>query len=340
MRRARVLANVRIPGAPRRATPPPGAAPKAPPPRAPWLPPLSALHAFEAAGRHLSFKAAAAELCVTPSAISRQIKLLEELMGVALFLRMNRALCLTTAGAEYLEVVRSAFASLAAGTGAVRAVVGRAVVRVSMVQPLAANWLVPRLPAFAARHPDVEIQILTSLELADVLGGEVDLAIRFGQGSWPGLRAHKLLPLTLFPVCSPKVRQGPPALRRVSDLARHRWLHLSSYPQAFQAWLAHAGARDLASDHHLTFDNADVLFRAAEQGLGVAIATGILVAPYLEAGRLVRPFAIECAVAGAYYLVARADLARERAAATVHRWLLETALDVSSQSTSLAKVDA
>jgi LysR family glycine cleavage system transcriptional activator len=250
-------------------------------------------------------------------------------MGVTLCLRTNRALALTAAGAEYLGVVRSAFASLAAGTSAVRAVVERTIVRVSMVQTLAANWLVPRLPAFAKRNPDIEIQILTGLELADVGGGEVDLAVRFGQGSWPGLRADELLPLTLFPVCSPAVRQGPPGLRRPSDLAHHRWLHLASYPQAFEVWLARAGARDLASDRHLTFDNADVVFRAAEQGLGVAMATGVLVAPYLADARLVRPFEIECAVAGAYYLVSRADLAREQAAATVHRWLLETARETS-----------
>jgi LysR family glycine cleavage system transcriptional activator len=328
MKRTRVLANVRTAAA-RAPRAPSQPALRLPPPRTPWLPPLGALHAFEAAGRHRSFKVAAAELCVTPSAISRQIKLLEELMGVPLFLRTNRALALTAAGADYLDVVRSAFASLAAGTSAVRAVVERRVVRVSMVQTLAANWLVPRLMAFAERDPDIEIQVLTGLELADVLGGEVDLAIRFGQGAWPGLRVDKLLPLTLFPVCSPAVRQGSPGLCRVSDLAQHRWLHLASYPQAFEAWLARAGARNLAADRHLTFDNADVLFRAAEQGLGVAMAAGVLVAPYLENGRLVRPFEIECLVAGAYYLVARADLAREPAVRAVHRWLLDAARETS-----------
>jgi LysR family glycine cleavage system transcriptional activator len=310
-------ANARVRGVSRPARPPQ--------PRASWLPPLNALRAFEAAGRHLSFKAAAAELCVTPSAVSHQIKSLEEAIGVALFIRENRAIALTAAGAEYLEVVRSAFAALVAGTGAVRAAVARPVVRVSTVQTLAANWLIPRLPSFAKRSPAIEIQIVTGLDLADVLGGEVDLAIRFGQGSWPGLRADHLLSLTLFPVCAPALERGPPGLERPCDLARHPWLHLASYPQAFQIWLARAGVPGLDAEQHLTFDNADMLFRAASQGMGVAMATGVLVAPYLESGALVRPFDIECPVAGAYYLVARADLAREPAVVVVHRWLLEVA---------------
>jgi LysR family glycine cleavage system transcriptional activator len=309
MRRAKALANVR-----------PGASP-----RLPWLPPLNALHAFEAAGRHLNFRAAAAELCVTPSAISHQIKHLEEQLGFPLFVRTNRALALTSAGNEYVQVVRAAFGSLAAGTSAIRAVANRSIVRVGLVQTLAANWLAPRLAEFAKLHPSIEIQTLTSNDVADVAGGELDLAIRFGQGSWPGLKADRLLGLTLFPVCAPALRKRSPGIRRLDDLAKVPWLHLASYPQAFRAWLTHAGAPELDSSQHFTFDNADVLLRAAEHGMGVAMATQVLVAPYLEGRRLIRPFKTECTVAGAYYLVARADLAREPAVAAVHRWLREAA---------------
>jgi LysR family glycine cleavage system transcriptional activator len=289
------------------------------------LPPLNALHVFEAAGRLLNFKAAAAELCVTPSAVSRQIKVLEEQIGVPLFVRASRGLSLTAAGRDYLQAVRSAFGLLATGTDAVRAESGRTVVRLSLKQPLAANWLIPRLPDFTTRNPQIEIQTLTSNEAVDVLGGEFDLAIRFGQGSWPGLRVDRLLTLTLFPVCAPALRGAPPGLRQPRALASHPWLHLTSYPQAFRAWLAYAGVPEIDSARHFTFDSVEVLYRAAEHGLGVCIATHVYVAPYLESGRLVRPFDSECPVAGAYYLVARADLAREPAVATVHSWLIQQA---------------
>jgi LysR family transcriptional regulator, glycine cleavage system transcriptional activator len=314
MRRGRALAGVRARVLARSVEARPG--------RAPWLPPLNALHAFDAAGRRLSFKAAAAELSVTPSAISRQIKLLEDQLGVPLFVRTNRTIALTAAGADYLAVVRAAFAELAGGTTALRERSGRSVVRLTLVQTLAVNWLVPRLPGLLAAHPDVELQLVTGDQLSDLAGGDVDLAIRFGQGAWPGVRADLLLPLMSFPVAAPAIAR---ALRRPRDLARYPWLHLASYPQAFRAWLTHAGAPDLGTSHNLTFDNADVVFRAAEHGMGVAMATHVLVAPYLERGALRRPFASECPVRGAYYLLARADLAREPAVAIVHRWLLAQA---------------
>jgi LysR family glycine cleavage system transcriptional activator len=294
--------------------------------RAPWLPPLNALHVFEAVGRHLSVKGAAAELCVTPSAASRQIRLLEGQLGVALFVRVNRSIALTDAGKEYLDVVRAAFSSLAAGTSRVRAPIGASVVRITLVPTLATNWLAPRLPSFAAHHPDVEVQILTGHDVLDIQGGQADLAIRFGQGTWPGLRADRLLPVTLFPVYAPARRGRRPVLRTPRDVARHPWLHLARFPQAFRLWLAHARVPDIESESHFTFDNADTLYRATAHGMGVCMATRAFVAPYLEDGRLVRPFdGLECPVVGAFYLVARADLGREPAVARLHAWLLETA---------------
>jgi LysR family glycine cleavage system transcriptional activator len=273
----------------------------------------------------MSFKAAAAELCITPSAVSRQVKVLEEQIGVQLFVRSARALALTAAGMDYLRVVTSTFASFAAGTNAVRATLAPAVVRLGLVQTLAANWLVPRLSQFVAHHPAIELQLVTGDELHDVARGEVDLAIRFGQGTWPGVRVDKLIALTTFPVCAPALARGPEALREPRQLERHCWLHLSSYPQAFRVWLTQAGIPDLQAAQNVTFDNADLLFRAAVQKLGIAMATHVLVAPYLESGELIQPFAIEAPVTGAYHLVARGDFARQPAVATVHEWLREIA---------------
>jgi LysR family transcriptional regulator, glycine cleavage system transcriptional activator len=320
MRHSKSLANVRnryadpapvLPSGERRAE------------RAPWLPPLNALHVFEAVGRHLSVKSAAAELCVTPSAVSRQIRALEAQLGLALFARVGRTLALTSAGQEYLGVVRTAFAGLAAGTAQVRAPARRSVVRITLMPTLATNWLAPRLPAFAERHREFEVQILTGHDLLDIGGGQADLAIRFGQGAWPGLRADPLLAVTVFPVYAPACRGTRPLLRAPAELAGHPWLHLARFPQAFRLWLAHAGVPDIDSARHLTFDNSDTLYRAAAHGMGVCMATQAFVAPYLEDGRLVRPFGdLECPVAGAIYLVVRADFEREPAVAALRAWLL------------------
>jgi LysR family glycine cleavage system transcriptional activator len=318
MRRSRAVSRVRprpIAGAPARA---------------PWLPPLNALHAFEAAGRHASFKNAAAELCVTPSAISRQIKQLEDQLGVPLFVR-GQTLQLTSAGARYLAAVQDAFAALALGTAAVRATRGSPVVRIACVHALAINWLLPALAELAARHPEIEVQLVTSDVLADIAGGAAELAIRFGQGNWPGVHSERLLALDAFPVCAPGLARK---LRAPRDLVALPWIHLTSYPRAFRDWLAAAGLPDATAERNQSFDSAELVFRAAERGLGVAMATSVLVAPYLEAGRLVRPFALSAPIAGSYYLVERPDDRREPAVAAVRAFLIELARTTMARAAS------
>jgi LysR family transcriptional regulator, glycine cleavage system transcriptional activator len=314
MRRSRAVSEVRA--RPKTATPA----------RAPWMPPLHALHAFEAAGRHLSFKNAAAELCVTPSAVSRQIKQLEDHLGVVLFVR-GASLSLTTAGGRYLVVVQTAFAALVSGTEAVRAARGASLVRITCVQALAANWLVPRLDLLAARHPELEVQIITGDALLDLVAGEADLAIRFGQGTWPGVTSQRLFDLRAFPVCAPALAKR---LRTPRDLLSQPWLHLISYPRAFRDWLAAADVPDATAKRNLSFDSAELVFRAAERGLGVAMATTVLVDPYLQSKRLVQPFAITVPIAGSYFLVDRPEDRREPAVAAVRAFLLELARETSA----------
>jgi LysR family transcriptional regulator, glycine cleavage system transcriptional activator len=313
MRRSRAVSEVRA------------RLPSASPPRAPWLPPLHALHAFEAAGRHLSFKNAAAELCVTPSAVSRQIKQLEDQLGVALFVR-GSALTLTTAGRRYLEVVQAAFAALVDGTQRVRAARGTSLVRITCVQALAANWLVPRLDLLTERHPEIEVQIVTGDALLDIAAGQADLAIRFGQGSWPGVASQRLFELRAFPVCAPALAKR---LRVPRDLLTVPWLHLVSYPRAFRDWLVAAEVPDATAKRNLSFDSAELVFRAAERGLGAAMATTVLVEPYLQSKRLVQPFAVTVPVAGSYFLVDRPEDRREPAVAAVRAFLLEIAAATS-----------
>jgi LysR family glycine cleavage system transcriptional activator len=310
VRRLRAISEVRA------------SAPAGTPARGAWLPPLNALHAFEAAGRHRRFKNAAAELCVTPSAVSRQIKLLEDHLGVPLFVRDRSSLALTAAGARYLGEVRAAFELMARATEAVKASRGLRVVKLSCVQALAANWLVPRLAGLTARHPKIEVQILTGMQLADVAGGEVDLAIRFGRGGWPGVRSEPLLELEIYPVATPALARR---LRVPRDLQAHRWIHLTSYPNAFRDWLAAAKLPDVKAENNLSFDSADLVFRAAERGLGVAMATSVLVGPYLEAGTLVRLFDVAAPASGTYHLVYRADDLREPSLLAVRAFLREIA---------------
>src|SRR5918995_3893376 len=189
------------------------------------LPSLNGLRAFEAAARHLSFTQAASELNVTQTAISHQIKRLEEELGVRLFVRQNRSLTLTAEAQEYLPGIRAAFNDLRLATDRLLRKDDDHVLTVSTLASLAAKWLLPRLTAFQEAHPGIDVHITTSTNLVDFRSGDVDAAIRYGRGSWPGLRAYWLMADELFPVCSPALLEGDPPLRKPEDLARHTLLH-------------------------------------------------------------------------------------------------------------------
>ena len=179
------------------------------------LPPLNALRAFEAAGRHLSFTKAAEELYVTQAAISHQIKGLEEYLGIPLFRRLNRALLLTEAGQHYLPSVSQALEDLRKATDQLyqRDAVG--VLTVTLLPSFAARWLVPRLGRFRQAHPDIEIRIAPTLETIDFAQDDVDIAIRYGHGSYPGLRCERFMSEDIYPVCSPELLQGSNPLAKL-----------------------------------------------------------------------------------------------------------------------------
>ena len=249
---------------------------------------MPALRAFEAAGRHLSFRRAAAELLVTPSAISHQIQRLEQDLGAALFLRKTRAIALTPAGERYLDGVRRAFDLLEAETRSARAP-ERAVLRVSLLASFATHWLVPRLGRFAAAHPEIELRLEPSNALADVKGGEADLAIRYGTGGWPEVEAIQLMPDRIAPVVSPALLQRGPPIEKPADLLHHTLLlSYAREPIEWPAWSAAHGF-DLARARTLMLHDYNIVLEAALAGQGVAMGRHSLIAERLRSGALVMP---------------------------------------------------
>ena len=276
------------------------------------LPSLNGLRAFEAAARHLSFTNAAAELNVTQTAISHQIRRLEEELGVRLFIRQNRARALTAEAAQYLPGVRAAFNDLRFATDQLLRKDNENVLTVSTLASLAAKWLLPRLPAFQEAHPGIDVRITTSTALVDFKSGGVDAAIRYGRGHWPGLRADWLMADELFPVCSPALITGSKPLRCPEDLAQQTLLHTSAgYNDDWRLWLTAAGLPPNISKHPgLTFDLILVTVQAAIDGLGVAMGRTSYVEADIAKGRLVVPFKIALPADAGFYLVspeARAD---------------------------------
>jgi LysR family transcriptional regulator, glycine cleavage system transcriptional activator len=290
---------------------------------APGLPPLNALRAFEAAGRHLSFKRAAAELHVTQAAVSHQVRALEEHLGFPLFERLHRALRLTSAGARYLHGVSAAFERLRDATAAVapRAAPPRLVL--SVVPSFGANWLVPRLGRFRALHPDIDLVVLSSAALVDFAHDAVDVGVRFGRGHYPGTHAELLMAEEYLPVASPKLVRRR-ALREPADLRRHTLLHDESH-DAWRAWLAAAGVQGVDPERGIVFSDSSQLVAAAASGQGIALARKLLAGPGLRAGALVRLFRSSVPAEFAYYVVCAEQRAGEPAIRAFRSWILAEA---------------
>ena len=271
------------------------------------LPPLNALRAFEAAARHLNFSRAADELSVTPGAVSQQIQNLEDYVGVALFKRTPKGLLLTDPAQIALPALREAFDRLAEAASMLTAAVDGRRLTVTVPPSFASKWLLPRLGAFEALHPDVDVWVSAGMELTDFASGEVDLAIRYGAGRYPGLEVIRLMQETVIPVVSPELLADHP-LENLSDLASAVLLHDGS-PAADEScpdwtmWLAARGVRGVDGARGPRFNQSSLVIEAAVGGRGVALAKRALAQADLDAGRLVAPFQIATAVDFAYYLV-------------------------------------
>jgi LysR family glycine cleavage system transcriptional activator len=271
------------------------------------LPPLNALRAFEAAARHLNFSRAADELSVTPGAVSQQIQNLEDYVGAALFKRTPKGLLLTDAAQTALPALREAFDRLAEAASLLTAAVdGR---RLTLTAPpsFATKWLVPRLGAFEQAHPLVDVWLSAAIELVDLAAGEVDVAIRYGAGRYPGMEVKRLFSEAVIPVVSPEHLAAQP-LNSPADLANHILLHDGSPDfddscPDWSMWLAARGLKNIDGMRGPRFNQSSLVIEAAVNGRGVALAKRTLAQADLEAGRLVAPLQIATAVDFAYYLV-------------------------------------
>src|SRR5882724_9234768 len=288
------------------------------------LPSLNGLRAFEAAARHLSFTAAAAELNVTQTAISHQIRRLEEELGIALFVRQNRSLALTAEARDYLPGIRAAFNDLRLATDRLTRKDNDRVLTVSTLASLAAKWLLPRLSTFQQAHPGIDVRITTSTGLVDFQRDGVDAAIRYGRGQWPGLRADWLMADELFPVCSPALLTGNRPLRSPEDLADHVLLHTSGgTSDDRRLWLTAAGMPAQISKHPgLTFDLSFMTVQAAIDGIGVAIGRTSYVEADIAKGRLVVPFKVTLPADAGFYLVSPEARAEPPKLEAFRQWLL------------------
>ena len=290
------------------------------------LPPVNWLRAFEAAGRHMSFTEAARELGITQSAVSQQVRLLEQHLGRILFHRLPRGLRLADAGEALLPLVRETFGRLAEGTAEIfgRTAGDRLAVRATPA--FAALWLAPRLPGFYAAYPEIELRIISSTWLADYSDPGIDLEIRYSTGNGLGPRAERLTWDEVFPVCSPGLCQGPRRLTAPADLAGHRLLHAIGFRDGWAHWLARAGVADrVDAARGQEFDTAILALDLAMQGAGVALGRTCFVAPLIAAGRLVAPFDIKLATEEAFYVVSPEGRSDNQAAELFRRWILAEA---------------
>ncbi len=283
------------------------------------LPPLNSLRLFEAAGRHGSFKLAASELHITPSAVSHGVATLEDWLGVALFARGNRSLTLTPAGTAYLAAIQPALAALAqAGDGVPgRRPTGRLSVSVAPTFGLA--WLIPHLPRFQERHPDIQVNVDTVQRQVDFTRDGVDVAIRRGHGDWPGLSSVPLVTEDLVPVCAPALaaRIATPA-----DLAGQTLLHVVTTAEDWGTWAELAGVTGLDLSRGSRFDTIQMAQLAAAQGLGVAIGRLPLAAADIAAGRLVPVLGPPVRSRMSYWLVSPPDALQRPEVGAFRDWLL------------------
>jgi LysR family glycine cleavage system transcriptional activator len=308
------------------------------------LPPLNALRAFEIAARHLSFKNAAEELCVTPTAISHQIKQLEDFLGADLFRRLTRSLELTPEGVAMLPKVREGLECFASAVERMHR--PNAKQRLVVVAPpsFSTRWLVPRLKRFAEQQPAIELHLVSSLnaidsdpmgvarifDQIDLRAGDSHAAICFGTGAYPGYRVDRILSSGYVPVCSPKLMAGAHPLHTPDDLRYHTLIHDDTIADerarpTWSEWLRVAGVRNVDATAGPHFRDSGLALAAAIDGLGIALASRPLAATEVASGGLVVPFRISFRERFAYYLVAPDATAQRAPVVALRQWLFAEA---------------
>lgn len=286
--------------------------------------PLNALRAFEAAARNKSFKKAADELFVSHSAISHQIRRLEEYLSLELFHRVVRGVELTRAGRIYYPSLREAFQLIEDGTELVLAPRNDGPLTLQVYSTFAVRWLVPRLGRFHRAHPDVLIRLHTSQSDVNFEHEDVDLCVMAGVAEAPDVHYDYLFPKALFPVCSPALLEGPGALRQPEDLLRQSLVQVYPSRRDWYLWLERYGVTGIDPEAGIQVDSYDLAFNTAAQGLGVALGMLPFVERELQAGTLVEPFPGQRMTApGGWYLACREDQHEDDRVVAFREWLLE-----------------
>jgi LysR family glycine cleavage system transcriptional activator len=287
------------------------------------LPPLNALKAFTATGRHLNLTAAAKELFVTPSALSHQVRGLEELLGIKLFVRSRRGLRLTNAGRLILPGLNDAFDHISKTMALLKTGKDGRTLTISMLSTFAMRWFIPRLSRFQQQYTDIDVRISTSVDLVNFNRDDVDCAIRFGAGHWPGLTATRLFTEQLAPVCSPMLATTEKPLDNPCDLESHTLLHARLRPDDWRIWLNAVGLSNFKVMNEQVYETRNFAIQAALDGLGVAVIDPSLAAGEIQSGRLIQPFRQTLTGENAYYLVYPQSREADPSIIALHGWLLD-----------------
>jgi len=282
------------------------------------LPSLNAMRAFVAVGKHGNLKDAATELFVSTSALSHQIKNMEETLGVSLFQRSKSGLSLSQAGNLIYKDLNHAFTQIQQTMRKLDAHQDGEILNISMLSTFAMRWFIPRLSDFQKNHPNIEVRISTSINLVDFSREHMDCAIRSGSGIWKGLHAEHLFSETFTPVCSPSIASK---LQTPQDLQAFTLLHARLRPDDWQVWLS-AVDTDFQPEYEQIFETRNFAIQAAVDGLGIAIVDPSLAAEEIKAKRLVTPFPQTFADESAYYLVYPNKSATLPSIQAFQNWLL------------------
>jgi LysR family glycine cleavage system transcriptional activator len=299
------------------------------------LPGTRALRTFEAAARHLNFTRAADEVGLTPAAVSYQIREIEEQLGIVLFVRASRAIQLTPAGAVLFEATTDALETLQRGaTRARRLARGSSELRVTVGARFATHWLMPRLAQFRAAHPSMELTFDITDEVRDFNSEDVDVAIRFGAGRYPGTLSHRLFDALVVPVCSPRLFEGEPGLREPHDLIKHTLCYVDCKTDGqvwpnWRTWMEAAGIHDFDDSRCIAFTESSHVVQAVIDGNAVGLVELRMVSGDLARGRLIRLFDIGVSLspAYAYHLVYPESSAEEPRVVAFRDWVLQAIVE-------------
>lgn len=286
------------------------------------LPPLNSLKSFEAAGRLLSFTRAAQELNVTQAAVSHQIKVIEAYLGVTLFVRAPRKLLLTEQGRALLPEVIEAFDKISNAIGTVRLEPSRKMVSVRLAPSFAAKWLSPRLKYFWLQYPEIDLCLYHAHPAVDFDREQIDIAVTYGKGDWPGVVADPILSLDFFPVCTPAFMSNDKPLSDINNLRYYTLLHDASY-ECWADWLKLAKIEEINAHKGSIIDDTNVLIQAAVDGQGIALGSNTFVHDLLDSGKLIKPFDITLVNDFAYYVVCPEAHLQNPSVRAFKDWLLE-----------------